>query len=134
MEHYTKVRLLPKFQIVKCCVHVNMHLISTCQIRCPWILFFYACQIPVDRGRHLQRYSVIVITLRSDFALLQEACIFSLIVIASHGYRSEHIDPIIASLSYRSDVIEKRYRIYSLSLLGKIAFKCKYNKTLFCYL
>jgi hypothetical protein len=106
VEHYTKVRLLPKFPIVKCTVHVNMHLISTCQIRCPRILFFYACQIPVDRGRHLQRYGVIVITLRYDYALLHKAFILSLIVIASYGYRSEHTDPVIASLSYRFDVIE----------------------------
>ncbi len=79
------------------------------------------------RGRHFKRCSVIAITLRYDFALLHNAFIPYRKVIASNSYRSEHIEPVIAFNSYRSDVIDQRYRISSLLLLGKIAFKSKYN-------
>jgi hypothetical protein len=45
------------------------------------------------------------------------------IVIDSNTYRSKHKGPITASYSYRSDDLDKRYRIYSLSLLGIISYK-----------
>jgi hypothetical protein len=83
------------------------------------------------RGWHPYRYSVTAIMLRYDFALSHNAFIFTRIVIASNSYHFEHIEPVIASYSYRSNVKDKRYRIYSLSLLGKIAFKSKYDKILF---
>jgi hypothetical protein len=72
--------------------------------------------------------------LRYDFALSRNAFLVSRTVIASKSYCSEDICtvvPVIASYSYRSDVIGKRCHIDSLSLLGKIAFKNKCNKTLF---
>jgi hypothetical protein len=62
------------------------------------------------------------------------AFILTRIVIASNSYRFEHLEPVIAAYSYRCDVIDKRFRICLLSLLGKIAFKSKYKKILFCYL
>jgi hypothetical protein len=79
-------------------------------------------------GRHLKRYSIIAITLRYDFALSHNA--FTL----SNSYHAEHIGPVIAYYSYRSDIIDKRYRIYWLSLLGKMAFKSNYNNVLFYFL
>jgi hypothetical protein len=69
----------------------------------------------------LKRYSDIAITLHYDFSLSHNALILSRIVITSNSYRSEHVGPIIASYSYRSDVTDKHYHIYSPSLLGKIA-------------
>jgi hypothetical protein len=61
--------------------------------------------------------------LHYEFVLSHNAFILSRIVIAStKSYRSEHIGPIIASYSYLYDVIEKRYYIYSLSLLGENIF------------
>jgi hypothetical protein len=45
-----------------------------------------------------------------------------------------HVGPVIASYSYCSDVIDKRYRIYPLSLFVKLSFKSKYIKILFCFL
>ncbi len=60
--------------------------------------------------------------------------LYSRIVITSNSYCSEHIEPVITSYSYRSDVIDKVYCIFSLSLLGKKAFKSINNKILFCYL
>ncbi len=79
----------------------------------------------------VQRYSVTAITLCYDFALLNNAFQPSRTVIASNSYRSVHIGAVIASYSYRSDIIDKRYHIYSLSLSGKIIFKSKYNNTVF---
>jgi hypothetical protein len=68
------------------------------------------------RGRHFHCFYVIGISLR----------------VASNSYRSEHIGPVIASYSSRSDVIDKRYSIYKLSLLGKKTFNSKFNIMLFC--
>jgi hypothetical protein len=42
--------------------------------------------------------------------------------------------PVIDSYSYRSDVIDKRFHIFSLSLYGKIAFISKYIKLILCFL
>jgi hypothetical protein len=75
--------------------------------------------------------SVLAITLRYDFALSRNAFLLSRTVIAFNIYRSVHVGPVIASYSYRSDVIDKRYRIYWLSLLGRIDFKVKLLKTFF---
>ncbi len=61
------------------------------------------------------------------FSFSHNAFILSRIVIASNSYRSEHMKPVIPSYIYLSDIIDNCYRIYSLSLLGKIAFKSKYN-------
>ncbi len=69
--------------------------------------------------------------LRYDFALSNKAFLIFRTVFAFNSYRSVHIGPVIASYSYRSDIIDKRYRIYSLSLLGKIAFKGKTIQILF---
>ncbi len=76
-------------------------------------------------------FSIIAISLRLDFVLSQNVFLESRTVIASNSYRSVHKGPVIASYSYRSDVIDKRNRIYSLSLLGKIAFKSKYIQSFF---
>ncbi len=51
--------------------------------------------------------------LRYDFALSHDAFLLSGTIMASNNYRSEHIGLVIASCSYRSDVIDKRSRIYS---------------------
>ncbi len=83
------------------------------------------------RGRHLKRYSVVAITLRYDFALAHNPFLLSRTVIAFNGYHSVHIEPVIAFYSYQNDVIDKRYSIYSLSPLGKIAFKSKTIQILF---
>jgi hypothetical protein len=85
----------------------------------------------MNRGWHLKLYSIIAIMLHYDFSLSHNAFILYRIVIASNSYRSEHIGPVIASYTYRCDVIDKCYRIHSLSLFGKIAFKSKYNMILF---
>jgi hypothetical protein len=82
-------------------------------------------------GRHLKRYRVVAITLRYDFALAHNPFLLSRTVIAFNGYRSVHIEPVIAFYSYQTDVIDKRYSIYSLSPLGKIAFKSKTIQILF---
>ncbi len=79
-------------------------------------------------------FSVIAITLHYNFALLYNAFILCRIVITSNSYSSENLEPIIALYSYRSDIIDKCYCIYFLSLLGKIAFNSIYNKIIFCYL
>ncbi len=84
-------------------------------------------------GLHHKRYSVTAIKLRYDFALSHDAFILYRIVIASRSYRSEYIGPVIASYSNRSDVIHKRYRIYSLSLLRKIAFKIDLKSFFFAF-
>jgi hypothetical protein len=57
--------------------------------------------------------------------------VYTRIVIASKSYCSEHIEPVIAFYSYRSDVIDQHCHIYSLSLFGKITFKSTYNIILF---
>ncbi len=66
-----------------------------------------------------------------QFSFSHNAFILSRIIIASNSYRSEHMKPVIPSYIYLSDIIDKRYCIYLLSLLGKIAFKNKYNMILF---
>ncbi len=76
----------------------------------------YACCMHVVIGRHQKRYSIIAITLHYDFALSHNAFILFKIVIASY--------------SYRFDVIDKSYCIYLLLLLGKLAFQSKYNMIL----
>jgi hypothetical protein len=86
----------------------------------------------VNPTQMLTYNSCMGIMLLYDFTLWHNAPILSIIVIASYSYRSEHREPVFASYSYRFDVIDKRYRIYSLSLLGKIAYKSYYNKILFC--
>jgi hypothetical protein len=73
-------------------------------------------------------------TLRYDFELSHNAFLLSRTVIAFNSYRSVHIGPVIASYSYRFDVIDKRFNIYMFSLLGKIAFKSKYIDIPFCFL
>jgi hypothetical protein len=74
------------------------------------------------RGRHLKRYSVILLTLRYVFALLHNALTLLRSVIASFTYRSGHMGAVVASYSYCSKLIDQRYRFYSLSLLFIIAF------------
>jgi hypothetical protein len=64
-------------------------------------------------------------------AILRSCFLKSRIFITSNCYRSEHMGPVVASYSYRSDVIGKRYRIYPLLLRWKIAFKSKYCKIFF---
>jgi hypothetical protein len=85
------------------------------------------------RGRHLKRYSVIAITLRYDFAISHNTFLLSRTVIAFNSYRSVHIGPVIVSYSYRSDVIDKHYCNFLLSLLGKMAFGSKTIKIIFTY-
>jgi hypothetical protein len=77
--------------------------------------------------------NVIAITLRYEFALSHNAFILDGIVIAFSSYRSAYIGPVIASYSYRSDVIHQRYCVYSLLLLEKIAFKRRNKIVLFCF-
>jgi hypothetical protein len=71
--------------------------------------------IYICRSRRLKHYGILAITLRYDFVLSQNAFLLSRTVIASNSYRSAHIGPVITSYSYGSDVIHKRYHIYSLS-------------------
>jgi hypothetical protein len=68
--------------------------------------------IPNSRGRHLKRYSVIAITLRYVFALSYNVLTLWRNVIAYISYRSEHVGAVIASYSYRSKLIDQRYRFY----------------------
>jgi hypothetical protein len=66
----------------------------------------------VHRGRHLKRYSVIAITLRYVFAFSYNVLTLRRNVVTSISYRSEHIGAIIASDTYRSKLIDQRYRFY----------------------
>jgi hypothetical protein len=64
------------------------------------------------RGWHVKCYNVIAITLCYVFALSYNALTLWRNVIDSISYRSEHIGAVIASYSYRSNLIDKRYRFY----------------------
>jgi hypothetical protein len=67
-----------------------------------------------------------LITLSHDFTLSHSAFILSRIVIASKSYRSEHIKPVIATYSYRSDVILSHPHLLLVYFGGNV-FKSKYN-------
>ncbi len=74
--------------------------------------------VPVHlaKGRHHKRYSVIAITLRYVFALLHNALYLCRIVIAFVSYRFRLFAGVIASDSYRSELVGQRYR-FTLSSL-----------------
>jgi hypothetical protein len=61
-------------------------------------------------GRHLKRYSVIAIMLRYIFALSYNVVTLWRNIIGSISYRSGYIGDVIASYSYRSKLIDQRYR------------------------
>ncbi len=130
----------------------NIFLLFSCLCSCSYSVFVFAfmfksmfaftdihrfgSQIPdICRGRHLKHYSGILKMQRYNFALPYNALKnkLSRIVIASKSYRSEPIGPVIASYSYHSDLTHQRYCIYSLLLLGKIAFRRKYIIILFWF-
>jgi hypothetical protein len=66
---------------------------------------------------------VTAIMLRFDFALSCNDFIFSRIVYASISYCSEHTGAMIASYSYRSDIIDQHNASVRYRFWGKIAFK-----------
>jgi hypothetical protein len=109
--------------LFRCVPRVDLHPMESQDHRSffltTYIQLYGKCNI--CRGRQ----SVIAITLSYDFALSHNAFLLSRTVIAFHSCRSVHVGPAIASYRYRFVVIDKRYSIYFLSLLGKIAFKSK---------
>jgi hypothetical protein len=67
--------------------------------------------VPLARGQHRKRCSVIAITLRYFFVLSYNVLPLWRNVIASSSYHSEHIGAVISSCSYRAKLIDERYTV-----------------------